>query len=302
MRIRLEKGKQKELISKAKEGLTWAELAKKLGLNNQYLAHELKNEKTSLREEVYKRLCTLAKVSYEEDIAERMPDNWGQSKGSRKSRGSTIRITRPREDEKLAELVGAILGDGNVNYYKKGKKIGVYQIKIAGDSRLDKDYHMNYLRPFFYELFGINGKEWTSKKDNSRFLTMTSKELVEFFIKMGLKSGNKINNQVTIPNWIWKKNKYIEACLRGLIDTDGCIHRMSNKNPNLLRINLKNYNKTLLEDSRKAFILLGFHPSNITSHTIYLSRQAEITKYLKEIGFSNKKHIDRLETFKSLVV
>lgn len=302
MRIRLRKGKQKEIIAKAKEGLTWSELARELCLDSQYLSHELNNEKTSLKEEVYQKLCAIAKYNLDKDIIEKLGDNWGQLKGSKNSRGSTIRINLPRRDERLAELIGAILGDGNVNYYNRGKKIGVYQIKIAGDSRFDKDYHMNYLKPLFQELFGINGKEWTSKKDNSRFLTLTSKELVEFFIKMGLKSGNKITNQVTIPNWIWKENKYLRTCLRGLIDTDGCVHRMSNKNPNLLRINLKNYNKTLLEDSRNAFIRLGFHPSNITSNTIYLSRQSEINKYLKDIGFSNKKHIDRLANFKSLVV
>lgn len=299
MRIKLKEGKQRELIIKAKGELTWKELAMQLGLGDQYLAHELNNERVLISEDVYTKLCIIAKENFDRYLIEKLNDNWGKKLGGSNSKGSTLAIKTPKNNKKLAELVGAILGDGNVNYYKKGRKIGVYQIKIAGDSRFDKDYHINYLKPLFYELFGIDGKEWTSKKDNSRFLTMTSKELVEFFIKMGLKSGNKITNQVTIPDWIWKKNEYLRACLRGLIDTDGCIHRMSNRDSNLLRINLKNYNKTLLEDSRKAFTLQGFHPSNITSNTIYLSRQEEITKYLKEIGFSNKKHLDRLDAFKA---
>ena len=77
---------------------------------------------------------------------------------------------------------------------------------------------------------------------------------------------------------------------------------MSNKDPNLLRINFTNYNLTLLEDTRKAFIMLDFHPSKIINNKqFFISRQGEIRKYLKEIGFSNKKHLDRIKVFNSPV-
>ena len=110
----------------------------------------------------------------------------------------------------------------------------------------------------------------------------------------GLKTGNKIKSQVTIPQWIIENKKFLQACLKGLIDTDGCIHHMSKRDHNLLRITFTNYNQKLLYDTRAAFIKLGFNPSKIIrSRDFYLSRQEEIRKYLKEIGFSNKKHIDR---------
>ena len=146
-------------------------------------------------------------------------------------------------------------------------------------------------------------KERLIKGKNERFLDLYSKELVNFFINMGIKSGNKIVNQSTIPEWVFQKNKYLRTCLRGLIDTDGCVHRMSKKDPNLIRINFTNHNFTLLNDARKAFLKLKFNPSEITSNSrFYLSRQKEINRYLKEIGFSNNRHKKRLEEFKSLVV
>lgn len=303
MRIRLEQGKQKELILLAKNDNTWKNLSKKLNINENYLANDLKSERKLISDDVYHKLCNLIQKDFNKFIITKLKNNWGQSIGGRNSKGSLLDIKIPGKNEKLAEVIGAILGDGNVNYYKKGKKIGVYQIKIAGDSRLDKDYHMIYLNNLFFELFGLNGKEILSKIGNTRFINFSSKKLVEFFIKEGLKSGDKIENQVTIPEWIWGKNAYLKACLRGLIDTDGSIFKMSNKDPKLMRIGFTNHNKTLLEDTRKTFIILGFHPSKIINNRqFYLSRQEEISKYLKEIGFSNKKHQDRLLRLFSPVV
>src|SRR5690606_1397673 len=68
MRIKLKEGKQKELISLAKNNLTWKELGKKTGLSPLYLANELFNEKRLLDEKVYEILCTLAKKDYTSEI------------------------------------------------------------------------------------------------------------------------------------------------------------------------------------------------------------------------------------------
>jgi intein/homing endonuclease len=299
----LQKGKQKELILKAKNKQTWKQLAKKLNINEAYLYYELKNEIRTLNKETYKKLCLLGKINFDKFIKKKLKDHWGQSKGGKNSLGSTKILPEINFNENLAEFVGAVLGDGHVCSIKKGKKIGVYCIKIAGDLNKDMDYHQNYLKPLCEKIFNLKITEVLIKKKNERFLNLYSKELINFFIKMGIKPGNKITNQSTIPKWIFKKDKYLKSCLRGLIDTDGCIHRMSKKDPNLLRINFTNHNFSLLKDTRKAFLRLKFHPSNITSNRrFYLSRKKEINRYLKEIGFSNNRHKERLKQFKSLVV
>ena len=295
MRIKLRKGKQKELILLAKNKLSWGELSKLTDINKFYLMGDLKNENVLIKEEFYKKLCERTEKNFDKFILNKLEDNWGKSKGGLNSKGSTIRIKIPEKDEKLAELTGAILGDGNINRYKKGKKIGVYQINITGHKDLDRIYHKGYLSKIFQELFEVKPIETLEKKSRGRHLIISSKQLVNFFIETGLKNGNKIKNQSTIPPWIWKKKSFIKSCIRGLIDTDGSIFRMSQKDFNLLRINFTNHNFTLLGDTRHAFIKLGFHPSKIINNRQFsISRQGEIKKYLKEIGFSNNKHKERL--------
>jgi len=296
MRIKLKDGKQKDLILLVKEGMAWKELASILNINEQYLSRELKNEMRLLSDEVYEKLCNMAKKRFDKFIIEKLEDNWGRSKGGINSLGSTIRLPNIKFDEKLAEFIGAVLGDGNINLWKQGKKIGVYHIRIAGDLEKEKDYHANYLRQLGRDIFNLEARELLRKQE--RFLDFYSKELVYLFISMGLNPGNKISNQSTIPKWVWKDEKSLRACVRGLIDTDGSIFRMSKRDFNLIRINFTNHNRTLLIDTREALIHLGFHPSKIINNRqFYLSRQKEIGKYLKEIGFSNKKHIDRAKIF-----
>lgn len=303
MRIKLQKGKQKELILLAKGSDSWNDLAEKTNCNSHYLSTDLKNENKLLSDESYNKLCDFANKNFDKFIVERYDDNWGRSKGGSKSKGSTKKIKIPEKNSKLAEFIGSVLGDGNINSYKKGKKVGVYQIKIAGDYSEDREYHQEYLKPLCEELFGLSIGENVVPKRNERFLVLSSKELVEFFTKLGLKPGNKIKNQTTIPPWIWENDEFIKACLRGLIDTDGSIFRMSKRDPNLIRISFTNHNAQLLEDTRNAFISVGFNPSKtILNRTFYISRQGEIRKYLKEVGFSNKKHLKRYLLFSSPMV
>jgi len=302
MRIVLKKGKQTRLIKLAKKNLSWSQLSKEVNLNYHYLSNDLKNEWGYISEEIYRKLCELAKINFNKFIIEKKENNWGQSKGGLNSPGSLKEIPKIEFDEKLAEFVGAVLGDGHVEFYKKGKKIGVYSIRIAGDLIKDKFYHVNYLKPLAEGLFKLQAREITkiSPKGSERFLDIKSRKLVEFFISMGIKPGDKIKNQSTIPKWIFRNKEYLRACIRGLIDTDGSIARMSQRDFNLLRIFFTNHNLTLLRDTRDAFLRLEFHPSKLMNNRqFYLSRQGEIERYIKEISFSNKKHLDRLKRFKA---
>lgn len=300
MRIRLSRGRQKELITKAKEGLSWGELSERLKLSQGYIRNELQKEKNLLSRVVYKKLCKLSGKNFDRYIIEKLGDNWGKSKGGKNSSGSTINLKISNNQLALAELIGIILGDGNISHYKKGKKIGVYQIKIAGDYKKDKEYHLDYIKPLCESLFNLKPRETINFKHNERFLYLSSKQLVEFFRGHNLMPGDKIKNQSTIPFWVFKKDLFLRACLRGLIDTDGSIHRMSKKDPNLLRIKFTNHNARLLNDARNAFLKLNFHVSKIIcGRNIQISRKADIEKYLREIGFSNPKHLKRLHKFKN---
>jgi len=44
---------------------------------------------------------------------------------------------------------------------------------------------------------------------------------------IGLVLGNKVKQQIDIPEWIKSNNNFSLACVRGIIDTDGCFYTNS---------------------------------------------------------------------------
>lgn len=297
MRVRLTVGKQRELIYSVKNDrdFSWSELAAFLEVKNGALL-EWKLENNLLPYEVYKKLDK--NKDFRKFIIEKLNDSWGQQKGGRISTGRTKDIIRPERSEKLAEFFGIILGDGNIFVRKE---YGIYQIRIAGNAKDELEY-LDYIAKLARELFGIEPRI-KRKGTPAEYVCLDSRKVVDFLLENGLAAGKKISNKVTIPDWIKKDENFLKSCIRGLLDTDGSVFRMSRRDSNLIRINFRNYNPILLEDVRVSLQRLGYNPSKIIKGTIInLSRQEEISKYLKAIGFNNQKHIQRYERFTSPVV
>lgn len=208
-------------------------------------------------------------------------------------------IKIPNKCNELAELIGIILGDGCITIINNKKKYGTYSVRIVGDSRYDKEYLINFVKPMVDRLFNISSKIYFVKNKNTIRLEIVGKRLVYFFLNFGLKSGNKLKNGVRFPSWIWKNKAYIKSCLRGLIDTDGCICELLPHWPGLYQLSFENFSLPILKDVRKAFLKLGFNPSKIhgskTPHgnRICVTRKKEIHKFYKEICFHNERHLNR---------
>jgi hypothetical protein len=64
MRIKLKKGKQRELINIAKLNYTWQNLGKKLGYSSTYIRNEIRNENCLISEKTFNRLCNLTKKNF----------------------------------------------------------------------------------------------------------------------------------------------------------------------------------------------------------------------------------------------
>jgi hypothetical protein len=299
VRIKLKEGKQKELIYLAKGKRCWLELAEYLNISPAYLSRDLKYENRILSEDIYFNLCKIANVNFEEHIIDKLEDNWGQSKGGNISSRNTKDFIPPNNKEDLAEVIGIILGDGHVSEIKRGKKTRVYCIRIAGNSKTDKDYIFRYIPNLFMKVFNEKGSIMTTPNKNCGYFTVYGKNLIEYIKLLGLKSGNKKKNNQGIPDWIKSDKILLARCIRGLIDTDGSIHKIS-KNNNNLRIDFTSKIPQLLIDTHEAFISLDFNPSKIIckSH-FFLSRQKEIEKYIEKIGFSNSKNLKRYMNLKS---
>ena len=120
MRIKLKKGKQKELLYKNKNQFTWKDFSKYLNVSESALV-EWSKEKNLMPLKVYRKLDP--HNEYKKDIIEIKKNYWGQIKAGLNSKGSLKEIKIAKKSKELAELIGIILGDGNIHYFKKGKKI-----------------------------------------------------------------------------------------------------------------------------------------------------------------------------------
>jgi len=285
MRIRFERNYQRKLLYKLKGKISWIQFAKNLN-TKPYILQGCAILGNTLPDDIYDKIRTKETDRFIIDI---LDDNWGKIKGGKNSPGSTKQIKKPVLSRKLAELVGILLGDGSS--YKNIKK-GVYQVRIAGNIHNEQKYFSTFLKPSFEEQFHIKGRIAKQPKNGAIYLCFDSRELVEFLDSIGV-PYNKIKRTVGIPNWIKKQKNFLISCIRGLIDTDGSIHRLSKRDPGLMRISFKNMNMNLLSDVRLSFLQLGFHPSKFIHNQIFLTRKSDIKLFVNKIGFNNSKNIER---------
>ncbi len=295
MRVIFAKGKQKELLVsyKKRHKLSWLDVCNKLGVKFSAL-HDWSYEKNSLPLDVFEKM---GGSDYRKFILEIREENWGRVMGGKNSVGSLKQLVSPPKNADLAELIGVILGDGNLGYYKKGKKIGTYALKIGGHILEDRKYLEIYVASLIRKLFNTKPRFFIQRNGPEFFVVIYSKKIIGFLEAMGLKTGNKKVNNVGIPKWIMSNKQFTVRCLRGLIDTDGSIYRMSNQDSGLLRLQFTNASKKLLFDARKLFVKLGYSPNNVVGNSFRLSIQREIYRYIKEIGFGNPKHLKRIRQF-----
>ena len=136
------------------------------------------------------------------------------------------------------------------------------------------------------------------------WVTFHSKQLFYVLIKRFCMPKGKKVYTVKIPEEILKdKNKLIYT-LRGIFDTDGCIFVDKRKTYKKLypRIALQLTNKEIIEQINLALTSLNIK-SGISkktrgnAYTIQINGFKETKKYIDIIGFSNKRHLDRIKDF-----
>ncbi|MDO8538177.1 MAG: LAGLIDADG family homing endonuclease, partial [archaeon] len=125
-------------------------------------------------------------------------------------------IKEPVLGEKFAEFIGAYIGDGT----KTSHVINIYNDRIYGIP------YLTYLQKLVEEITGLNPKIVIPKNEAyCAYLKIYSKKLSDYLTSLGLKNGNKIRNNTTIPKVIAENELLTKACLRGLMDTDGSVSR-----------------------------------------------------------------------------
>lgn len=316
---------QKVLINKILEGSSIEEVAKVCGLSCRTI-RDWKREKFLISQEALLKLCQIYEIKIPLK-AEFLSDFWYVTKGAkkgasrrmeiygppgtregRKKGGRNSQIKRklhpelypncilrkifsfPQKSNELAELVGIILGDGGITDW---------QLKISLNKETEPEY-VEYVAGLIVFLFKELPKRYYfgGRGQKVCVLCINGVRLIEFLEQIGLKIGNKIVLQVGVPRWVLENRNYSIACLRGLVDTDGCVysHKHATKGFSCFNygLTLTNHSKPLLNFAHAILLKEGFTPK-IKEHSVYLYRQEEVKKYFDIIGSHNQHHFRELK-------
>ncbi len=172
--------------------------------------------------------------------------------------------------EDLAEFCGIMLGDGNMN--RRG-------VRIAFDKR--NVNYMAYVNKLFEKLVGLQLRPFLVKATNQGYLYFYSAHLVEHLTSVGLVAGDKIKNNVGIPDWIKENEIYSKRCIRGLIDTDGCIYICKRERQKYVKFT--NFNRKLLLEFKDLALKSGYHFASANQKNVCLYRKDEVIRFINDI-------------------
>lgn len=217
---------------------------------------------------------------------------WWDAKGKFEKRSimnTAKSIKKPIFSAVLAEFVGIILGDGGIS-----KR----QVVVTLHRYDDKEYS-EYVRQVIKKLFCVVPGVYRNKKSLADNIVISRIELVQFLVdKLGLKIGSKVRQQVDVPVWIKDKKPYSVACLRGLVDTDGCIikHRyvVKRKKYCYKKLSFTNASLPLLQFVFETLVRLGMSPrATKNGEEVRLESQYDMERYFRVVGSNNQKHLNR---------
>lgn len=198
-------------------------------------------------------------------------------------------VHKPKKDSDLAELCGVLIGDGGLTKY---------QVKITLNCDTDNLYSI-FITKLLKKLFHIDPKLYKVKNSKALNVCISRIDLVLFLTTLGIKFGNKLKQELSMPEWIRKSKKYTIACIRGMVDTDGCVihetHTIKGKKYRYYRLNFSSASPKLINQTKLALEELGFHPKiRNKGRAVQLENIAEICDYFRRVGTHNPKHKERL--------
>tara|TARA_Y100000310_G_scaffold138215_1_gene137111 strand:+ start:2298 stop:3038 length:741 start_codon:yes stop_codon:yes gene_type:complete len=204
--------------------------------------------------------------------------------------------------EELSELVGIIIGDGNIHYNKKTRK---YYIEITGNPKREAEY-FKYISSLFKRIIHKPGKIRISGRGLR--LRVYSKYFVEFLINdLNLHYNYGKAYVVTIPKQILEDKDLTIKCLRGIFDTDGSYFLSDKgyrKDYPCLEITScsKNLVKQIIQFMKKDFRIKYRTLERgkfATKYVLSLNGELETKKWFEKIGSSNPYKLTKFLEFNS---
>lgn len=200
---------------------------------------------------------------------------------------TSVSIRRPSYSANLAEFVGVMLGDGGISDN---------QVVVTLHSTDDAAYG-RFVTALITKLFEVPVSVIKRKNNNANNYVVSRVELVRFCTnKLKLVKGNKVRQQADVPGWIKKNKKFRIDCLRGLVDTDGCVfyhtYTSQGKRYSYKKISFTNRSFPLLRSVHQILASLGIK-SRISGSDVRLDSRDAVERYMKTVGTHNPKHLKR---------
>lgn len=187
---------------------------------------------------------------------------------------------------KLAEFVGILLGDGHV---------GKEQWSITVNSKTDRAY-ASFVTRLVEQLFYFTPSYRIRHDCHVIIISGSGIRSIQYLTSIGLKIGNKVKQQVGVPDWIQKNPSYRIRCLRGMVDTDGGIfnhvYKVNGKTYSYKKLAFVNRSIPLLRFALETLQAIGLTPKiidKVANKRIWLYNQSEVTRYLALVGTDNPR-------------
>ena len=197
-------------------------------------------------------------------------------------------IHKPGRSLELAEFIGIIMGDGSISEY---------QVVITLHHIDDLEYAAFVVR-LIKKLFKVTPRVYHSQKNSVNDIVVSRKELVHFLHTLGLPIGNKVKQQFDIPEWIKRDRKLATACVRGLVDTDGCIflhrYRVKGRWYAYKKLSFTSASEPLRQSVYDLLKKFDFHP-RLNGKDVRLNRIEDMRRYFSLVSTHNPKHLRRYE-------
>jgi len=199
-------------------------------------------------------------------------------------------MKQPKIGHNFAEFIGIILGDGSIGVYGSQNRV-----KVSLKS-IDELEYADYIKKKFIELFDIKPFIRFKRTERCVEILVFNKELLEFLTnKIGMKLAPK-RDSAHIPS-IFLTEDLAKYVLKGYFDSDGCVALVNNNGTLYPRLEMKVCESPMqtqfIEILRRMGFRFGAYKAGNGSVRIQMNGKKMLRKWVKEIGFSNHKNIER---------
>lgn len=177
----------------------------------------------------------------------------------------------PKCTKELAELIGIVLGDGNIYQFDRCQRLTV------SCNSAYKEY-MKHVAHLVEVIFKKEPSVIKRSRANCYDVCLYMQDIDK---ALKIPEGDKIKNSVEIPSWIFSRKEYLIKCLKGLFETDG--HYGKSRKFSVEYIQFCNECRSLRESVFKALIFLGYSPQAGKNY-VRLARKLQVHRFIDEVS------------------